>query len=158
MIRSCKPISRSSWKEALNPVSVPLSIRPVSPPIWIRPSYHVALLFLAAKLPAGFVVPRLRGQARRGEALQRRPDLTSRYLPTKNMTIMSISEQTQSPPPDPSVGLCATCIHARTVSHPRGGAPYWRCGKHDEDPTFPKYPRLPVLQCAGFRNKTSAET
>lgn len=43
-------------------------------------------------------------------------------------------------------GLCATCIHARNVPHPRGGAGYWLCGQAG----FPKYPRLPVWQCAGY--------
>lgn len=71
------------------------------------------------------------------------------------MATMTTFEQTQSPPPDPSAGLCANCAYARVVPHPRGGAPYWRCGKHDEDPSFPKYPRLPLIQCAGFRNKNS---
>ncbi len=49
-----------------------------------------------------------------------------------------------------TVGLCATCAYARAVAHPHGGEPYWRCGKHDEDKTFPKYPRLPVVACNGY--------
>ncbi|MCL4218517.1 MAG: hypothetical protein KJ052_16135 [Candidatus Hydrogenedentes bacterium] len=50
-------------------------------------------------------------------------------------------------------GLCAICRHARCVPHPRGGLDYWRCAKHDEDPAFPKYPRLPVLECPGYARK-----
>jgi hypothetical protein len=47
-------------------------------------------------------------------------------------------------------GLCATCIHARRVPHPRGEGAYWRCLLADTDPRFAKYPRLPVLRCSGY--------
>ncbi|NUM56666.1 MAG: hypothetical protein HUU46_23815 [Candidatus Hydrogenedentes bacterium] len=63
-------------------------------------------------------------------------------------------EPTQNPEfkiQDSNVGLCATCVHGRIVPHPRGGDAYWRCGKHDEDKAFAKYPRLPVNSCAGYR-------
>jgi hypothetical protein len=53
------------------------------------------------------------------------------------------------PDADPRVGLCADCIHARPLPHPRGGPAYWRCALAERDPRFPKYPRLPVLRCAG---------
>lgn len=52
--------------------------------------------------------------------------------------------------PDPRVGLCSVCAHARPVNHPRGGMAYWRCGRAECEPRFPKYPRLPVRACAGF--------
>lgn len=48
------------------------------------------------------------------------------------------------------VGLCASCQYARIVNHPRGGEDYFRCGKHDEDPAYPKYPPLPVRYCTGY--------
>lgn len=51
------------------------------------------------------------------------------------------------------VGLCLTCVHSRAVTHPRGSDPYWRCGLADTDKHFPKYPRLPVLQCIGYKPK-----
>ena len=47
------------------------------------------------------------------------------------------------------VGLCRTCRHADTVPTARG-AEFWRCRKSDTDPRFPKYPRLPVLECEGY--------
>lgn len=50
-------------------------------------------------------------------------------------------------------GLCASCAHARAVPHPRGGGAYWRCGMHDRDASFPKYPRLPVIECLGYAPK-----
>ena len=30
------------------------------------------------------------------------------------------------------------------------GSTFYRCRLSDSDPRFPKYPRLPVLQCAGY--------
>jgi len=50
-------------------------------------------------------------------------------------------------PPDP-VGLCGDCRHARTV--PTAAASYWLCQRSADDPSFPKYPRLPVDACRGF--------
>jgi hypothetical protein len=47
-------------------------------------------------------------------------------------------------------GLCKTCTHADPLKHPRGGDPYWRCAKAAIDPSYPKYPRLPVMACRGY--------
>ena len=46
-------------------------------------------------------------------------------------------------------GLCARCTFMRRVpsSH---GATFYRCELSNVDVRFPKYPRLPVFQCAGF--------
>ena len=46
-------------------------------------------------------------------------------------------------------GLCARCLHARAITSGKGST-FWLCGKSAEDSRFPKYPRLPVLRCAGF--------
>ena len=55
-----------------------------------------------------------------------------------------------APGPDPSaVGLCARCRHARTV--PSRTSVFWMCERSKTDPRFPKYPRLPVLECIGFQ-------
>jgi predicted CoA-binding protein len=53
------------------------------------------------------------------------------------------------PPPvrDP-VGLCRDCRHSRDVPAPR--TTYWLCRRSATDPSFPKYPRLPVERCRGF--------
>jgi hypothetical protein len=51
--------------------------------------------------------------------------------------------------PEPPAGLCAACRHARRVESARGGR-FWLCGRSADDPRFVKYPRLPVLRCAGF--------
>lgn len=46
-------------------------------------------------------------------------------------------------------GLCARCVEARTIVSGRGSE-FWRCAVADRDPSWPKYPRLPVLRCARF--------
>jgi hypothetical protein len=47
------------------------------------------------------------------------------------------------------VGLCADCLHARMVESDRGSV-FWRCELAATDSRFPKYPRLPVIQCSGY--------
>lgn len=45
-------------------------------------------------------------------------------------------------------GLCKTCRHAETI---RGAhSIFWLCGLSRVDPTFPRYPRLPVEHCCGY--------
>jgi predicted CoA-binding protein len=54
-----------------------------------------------------------------------------------------------------AVGLCRDCRHSRIV--PAGANTYWRCGLSASDPSFPRYPRLPVRACRGFAwQETSA--
>lgn len=55
----------------------------------------------------------------------------------------------ESQHPDPRVGLCSRCLHARTVETARGST-FWLCGRSATDPGFRKYPPLPVLHCPGF--------
>ena len=55
-------------------------------------------------------------------------------------------------------GLCATCRWARQVTTARGSH-FLRCGRSDADPTYARYPALPVLRCVGFEaGKASAST
>lgn len=46
------------------------------------------------------------------------------------------------------IGLCFTCIHARRVTTPR--STFWLCQLSANDPSFERYPRLPVLRCQGW--------
>jgi hypothetical protein len=48
-----------------------------------------------------------------------------------------------------AVGLCGECRHARRVASAKGSV-FWLCARSAADPRFAKYPRLPVLYCAGF--------
>lgn len=50
--------------------------------------------------------------------------------------------------PAPPAGLCDGCRHRRLVGSAR--STFLRCGRADTDPAFPRYPRLPVVACAGF--------
>jgi hypothetical protein len=49
-------------------------------------------------------------------------------------------------------GLCETCGHAQKVVSDRGST-FLRCGLAAVDPRFPKYPRLPVLKCEGWKKR-----
>ena len=55
----------------------------------------------------------------------------------------------ESAPPVPREGLCAICRHARRITNDRGSV-FVRCTYSTVDPSFPKYPRLPVLSCRAF--------
>ena len=50
---------------------------------------------------------------------------------------------------DLRIGLCANCRFMRVMESDRGSI-FYLCGLSSTDPVFPKYPRLPVLQCSGF--------
>lgn len=45
-------------------------------------------------------------------------------------------------------GLCATCRHSELV--PGARSRFWLCGLSRTDDRFPRYPRLPILQCSGY--------
>ena len=46
-------------------------------------------------------------------------------------------------------GLCAACRHAK-LNETRRGTAYLRCTRAEWDTALPRYPRLPVTECAGF--------
>jgi hypothetical protein len=47
-------------------------------------------------------------------------------------------------------GLCADCVHARSVESSRGSL-FLLCELSRSDARFAKYPRLPVLSCPGYQ-------
>ena len=49
------------------------------------------------------------------------------------------------------VGLCADCRFMRLMASDRGST-FYLCERSATDPQFPKYPRLPVLHCAGYES------
>jgi hypothetical protein len=63
----------------------------------------------------------------------------------------------QESPPDanPRLGLCADCLHARLIESSKGSQ-FLLCQLSQSDPSFPKYPRLPILACAGYSPKPAA--
>ena len=60
-------------------------------------------------------------------------------------------------PADATPGLCGVCVNARILASDRGSR-FYRCSLSDSDPRFPRYPRLPVIQCAGFVSGAIPET
>jgi len=52
-------------------------------------------------------------------------------------------------PVPPQIGLCATCTHVRRIESDRGSE-FFLCQLALTDDRFRKYPRLPVLECAGY--------
>jgi GrpB-like predicted nucleotidyltransferase (UPF0157 family) len=55
------------------------------------------------------------------------------------------------------VGLCASCAHSRRIESERGSL-FWLCQLSTSDPRFPKYPRLPVVSCAGYSAKATTRS
>jgi hypothetical protein len=47
-------------------------------------------------------------------------------------------------------GLCGSCRHA-LLNQTRRGPVYLRCQLAALDDAYPRYPRLPVLRCAGYQ-------
>ena len=56
----------------------------------------------------------------------------------------------------PRAGLCDSCRHQRVVKTTRGSR-FSMCERSKTDASFPKYPRLPVLECRGFERRESLE-
>ena len=56
----------------------------------------------------------------------------------------------------PHPGLCADCASGRRVESARGSV-FWRCERSATDAAFAKYPRLPVLRCAGYETGIGAD-
>ncbi len=54
---------------------------------------------------------------------------------------------------DDKIGLCKDCSFHTIIKNTRGSI-FHLCEKNKEDKAFPKYPRLPVLQCDGFLAST----
>jgi len=52
----------------------------------------------------------------------------------------------------PDAGLCERCVHASRIVSSRGSV-FYLCGLSAVDPVYPKYPRLPVIRCDGFRDR-----
>jgi len=44
--------------------------------------------------------------------------------------------------------MCDTCAHRQVVRTGRGSE-FTLCQRSKDDPSYPKYPRLPVVRCRG---------
>jgi hypothetical protein len=63
-----------------------------------------------------------------------------------------VVEETKAAMDQFRVGLCADCIYARRIESERA-ATFYLCERSFSDPTYQKYPRLPVIQCLGYVQK-----
>jgi hypothetical protein len=52
------------------------------------------------------------------------------------------------------LGLCANCVHARSITSDKGST-FLQCSLSFSDPRFAKYPRLPVRVCSGWRERAT---
>jgi len=59
-------------------------------------------------------------------------------------------QQTHNPP---GAGLCADCLYSRRIESAHGSV-FILCNLSLTDPRYPKYPRLPVLSCDGYKKKS----
>ena len=50
------------------------------------------------------------------------------------------------------VGLCASCRFADVITSSRSST-FYRCRLSETDPSFRKYPVLPMLACRGYQAK-----
>jgi hypothetical protein len=54
------------------------------------------------------------------------------------------------------VGQCKACEYGREITSSHRST-FWRCDRSLTDPSFLKYPRLPVLNCRGYEPRVSGE-
>lgn len=47
------------------------------------------------------------------------------------------------------IGLCFDCVHARRIQSDRDSM-FYLCELSTCDPTYSKYPPLPVIRCPGY--------
>lgn len=52
----------------------------------------------------------------------------------------------------PRIGLCIDCQYMRKITSARGSI-FYQCGRSASNPNFPKYPRVPVIECSGYEPK-----
>jgi hypothetical protein len=57
--------------------------------------------------------------------------------------------------PRPAAGLCDNCRHQRLVPNTRGSV-FSLCERSRAESAYPRYPRLPVLRCAGWEPAQAA--
>jgi hypothetical protein len=55
------------------------------------------------------------------------------------------------------VGLCADCLHAKKIQSDRGSE-FILCQLSATDANFPRYPRLPILQCPGYERSVGTRS
>jgi hypothetical protein len=77
-------------------------------------------------------------------------DQVGRAQPLAQRSPYDSAVVTGHPPP---AGLCASCRHQKVIRNTRGSV-FSMCLRSRTDPAYPKYPRLPVLECRGYEPVT----
>src|SRR6266567_1412807 len=72
----------------------------------------------------------------------------TRIAPFAESYSLSVNNE-ETGPRHVRVGLCTDCRFMRRIESERGSI-FYRCERSATDPRYPKYPRLPVLQCLGY--------
>jgi hypothetical protein len=54
-------------------------------------------------------------------------------------------------------GLCATCQHQQIVRNTRGST-FSLCRRSKTQPEYPRYPRLPVVECRGWEARRASSS
>ena len=54
-------------------------------------------------------------------------------------------------------GLCATCQHQQIVRNTRGSS-FSLCRRSKTEPEYPRYPRLPVVECRGWEARRASSS
>ncbi len=54
----------------------------------------------------------------------------------------------------PNAGLCDSCQHQQVVRNTRGSV-FSLCTRSRVDPAYPRYPPVPVHECAGYDRRPS---
>ncbi len=80
-----------------------------------------------------------------GSAVEQR--LRENPAPPADGHVLPFREQPAST--DVPAGLCESCKHATRVPSSKGSI-FVRCDLSLSDARFPRYPRLPKVQCSGF--------
>jgi hypothetical protein len=68
--------------------------------------------------------------------------------------VVQMSSEHDPTPSRPDRVLCHDCQHARRIESDRGSI-FFMCELSFEDSRFPRYPRLPVLVCSGYRARSA---
>ncbi len=63
---------------------------------------------------------------------------------------MADLDEHPAPHSGPHAGLCETCRYQRVVTTTRGSR-FSLCNRSREDASYPRYPRVPVRECDGYR-------
>lgn len=57
---------------------------------------------------------------------------------------------------DLEFGLCENCHYAKLINNARGSQ-FLLCKAHKENPSMPKYPNIPVVNCPAYISKSPIE-